>query len=235
MGELKVNLIDRVKRTNTIESFRFGSASKVDFLPGQFLQILFDQKDKKNKDLNKYLSFSSSPHQEYIEVTKRLSSSQFSLKLKALKIGDELLIKAPLGSCVFSDNYNKVCFLIGGIGITPLISILEHIDYKKLATDIVLVYSNRSEEDIAFKKELDSWQTRNNLRIYYLISECRPKDLNCIFGVINSELFSKEVPDCCDRHIFVYGPPDMVSTTKELVLGVGCLESKIKVESFVGY
>ena len=127
MQEITAKCIQRIPRVSTIESFRFLLPEKISFIPGQFLEVVFAEANRENRQLNKYLSFSSSPTKEYIEVTKRLSNSPFSQRLKNLKIGDEVLIRAPLGSCVFKDDYKKIGFLIGGIGITPVISILDYI------------------------------------------------------------------------------------------------------------
>ena len=124
METIRARLIETIDRAPGTRSFRLLPEKHIDFLPGQFLQVIFDPG---NKDLNKYLSFSSSPTKEYIEFTKRLSSSAFSEKLRSLKINVQVLLKAPLGSCVFKEEYRKIAFLIGGIGITPVISILEYI------------------------------------------------------------------------------------------------------------
>jgi len=95
METYDARLVQRIIRTPTIESFRFLPDKKIDFIPGQFLQVIFDEKNPDNKELNKYLSFSSDPAREYIEITKRLSESSFSQKLKELKTSDEILLKAP--------------------------------------------------------------------------------------------------------------------------------------------
>ncbi len=160
-----LRLIERIKRSPTVESFRFLPQKKIEFRPGQFLKVIFSQ--ERSKELNKYLSFSSSPTKDYIEFTKRLSNSEFSLKLKKLKRNDEVLIEAPLGNCIFREDYKKIVFLIGGIGITPVISIIEYIMEKNLETEVYLFYSNQSEEEVAFKRELDNWGFLNK-RIDFL-------------------------------------------------------------------
>lgn len=236
MREIKVRLSARISRSPTVESFRFTADEKINFIPGQFLQVIFDKGNRQNKDLNKYLSFSSSPERNYIEFTKRLSQSDFSQRLRMLKVGDEVLLKAPLGNCVFEENQRKISFLIGGIGITPVISIIEYIIDNNLDTDIFLVYSNRTEEEIAFKPELDHWQSINkNLKIIYTVSECEPKDKTCIFGVINQELLTKRVCDLNERIVFIFGPPKMVEALVNLTGQVGCDRAKIKTENFIGY
>lgn len=236
MGLIRTIFSERIKRTPTIESFRFLLQEKLDFIPGQFLQLVFDEKNPQNKELNKYLSFSSSPAKDYIEVTKRLSESLFSQRLKNLKINDTVLVKAPLGSCVFKKDYKKIAFLIGGIGVTPVISILEHITDKKIETDVLLLYSNKTEEEIAFKSELDLWQENNkNIKLLYLLTDYEPKNKNFLFGHIDKDLLAERIKDLNERIIFIFGPPKMVEAMKNLCLEISCREENIKTESFLGY
>jgi len=225
---------ERIRRTGTVESFRFLPEQKVDFFPGQFLQVIFDPANSNNKLLNKYLSFSASPGRDYLEFTKRLSNSDFSNRLKTLQPGDEVWLKGPLGNCVFREE-ERIGFLIGGIGITPVISILEYITDRKLNTDVILLYSNRTEEDIAFKPEIDRWRKENpNLKVFYTLTGCQPKDPECSYGFIDEDMLALSMPDARDRTIFIFGPPVMVQAMSEV-----CLKSvrkeQIKTENFIGY
>lgn len=236
MKEVRGKLVARIKRTLSVESFRFALKEKLNFIPGQFLRVIFDEGNRNNKELNKYLSFSASPTKEYIEVSKKLSDSNFSQKLRGLKINDEILFNAPLGNCVFRDNYEKIGFLIGGIGITPVTSMLEYIVDKRLNTNVVLLYSNRTEEDIAFRKELDYWQAINsNIKVFYTITGDQPKDSNYIFGYINEDLVTRLVSDLDDRIFFIFGPPKMVGAMENLCIELNCKRENIKTESFLGY
>ncbi|MBU1043987.1 MAG: FAD-dependent oxidoreductase [Candidatus Omnitrophica bacterium] len=229
-------LSERIVRTSTIESFRFKLEAKIDFEPGQFLKLIFDQADINNKTLNKYLSFSSSPLNDYIEVTKRLSESDFSSSLKALKPGDKLMFQGPMGNCVFKQSYEKIGFLIGGIGITPVISIIEYIAQKKLNTDIVLMYSNRHHGEIAFRQELDNWQKEHKgLNIVYTLTDCLPEDHICIHGQIDQGLLQKHITDMQQRRLFIFGPPVMVEAMKKMCDDSGCVKDLILAENFVGY
>ncbi len=234
--EIKATFVERVRRTQTVESFSFLPLEKLDFMPGQFLQFIFDQSKRDNLRLNKYLSFSSSPAREYVEVTKRLSDSEFSQRLRGLKVGDEVVLMAPLGHCIFEDSYKRIGFLIGGIGITPVISILGYIMDKKLDTDIWLLYSNRNEEEIAFKQEIDSWQASNSkMRTLYAVTDCPPRDKRCFFGCIDKNLLLNNVSDLKERVFFIFGPPKMVQEMAQLCFEAGCKKENIKTESFLGY
>ncbi|MCG2711274.1 MAG: FAD-dependent oxidoreductase [Candidatus Omnitrophica bacterium] len=236
MNTFSVKLIEKIKRTPSIESFRFKIQQRIDFLPGQFVKVVFDEKDLQNKGINKYLSFSSSPGKDYVEVTKRLSDSAFSAHLKALREGESVLMQGPMGNCIFKEEYKKIGFLIGGIGITPVISILEYILEKKLVTDIILIYSSRNNNEIAFRPELNAWQEANsNLRILYTVTDCRPDDGICLQGRINRDMLRQRVPDLLARKFFIYGPPVMAKAMKDLCIASGCDKNEIMAENFVGY
>jgi len=236
LNTFSAELIQRIKRTPSVESFCFKTSEKITFAPGQFVKVVFDDKALQNKDLNKYLSFSVSPEKDYVEVTKRLSESSFSARLKGLKLGDSLLMQGPMGNCIFKEDYKKIGFLIGGIGITPVISILEYIMEKKLGIDIILFYSNRNKEEIAFRRELDSWNRLNeNMQVVYTVTDCEPKDDICVHGHISGELLSGRLQDLTARRFFIYGPPVMVKAMKDLCVESGCDKNWIMAENFIGY
>ena len=236
MIEIKARFAEKIDRTQTIISFRFKTEEKLDFLPGQFLQIIFDEQERSNRDLNKYLSFSCAPGKDYIEVTKRISESEFSKRLCFLKEGDEVLIKGPMGSCVLDDRYKKMGFLTGGIGLTPIISMFEHITSKGLQIDAVLLYSNRTEQDIAFKEDLGRWERNySNIRVVYTISEREPEDKKYFYGRIDKNLVQTHINDYKERIFFVYGPPAMVTAMKKICSEAGCLNESVKTEKFTGY
>ncbi|MDD5069456.1 MAG: hypothetical protein PHV17_01910 [Candidatus Omnitrophica bacterium] len=234
--EMTAKFIEKIDRTSTVSSFRFLVENDFDFVPGQFIEIIFDEKNRSNKNLNKYLSFSSAKNNQILEVTKRLSQSDFSRRLLGLKKDDSTLIKGPLGNCIFKDDYKKICFLVGGIGITPVISIVEHIIKNKLATDVILLYSNRTDKDIAFKENIDAWSgITPKIKVIYIVSDCQPKDTKCISGRINAEILRNNVNDLNSREIFIYGPPVMVNSTKDICKDIDCHPAKIHAENFIGY
>jgi len=128
MNEFKCRFDCMVERTHNVKSFRFIPVeSGFDYLIGQFVTVVFDENDRSNKNLNKMLSLSCCPNKEYIEVTKKISESDFSKRLMSLNQGDEVLFKGPMGKLTISGLGEKNCFLVGGIGITPVFPMIESI------------------------------------------------------------------------------------------------------------
>lgn len=236
MNEFTVFFDKAIKRTDSVCSFRFKTEEELFFTAGQYLQLIFDPEDRRNRDLNKFLSFSCAPNKDYIEVTKRLSNSVFSKRLQALQEGDPLLIRAPMGKCVLHPDHNKVLFLVGGIGITPVISMLEDIFEQGDIMDIVLIYANRHYQDVAFADMLTDWESRfDKFKVVHAYSDCEVLDAKCEAGNISHEMLERRVFDYKDRMIYVFGPPAMVNAVKGICRELGCDDSSLLTETFVGY
>lgn len=231
-----VSFTGGMERTSCVRSFRFDCAEKIDFLPGQFLKLIFDEAAPENGELNKYLSFSCSPHRGYIEVTKKLTGSRFSLRLQALKTGEKVKLQAPMGRCTLHPEYSRVGFICGGIGITPVISMIDYMAYKGFPADAVLFYSNRTAEETAFKRDLDLWKTDNGrLKVHYAVTDCRPPEEGCFYGRIDRAFIEERDPLFKERTVFIFGPPVMVTEMRGICSQIGCLGSNIKSEGFTGY
>ncbi len=232
----KGRVIERIKRTPSVESFRVKPDELLDFVPGQFLRLVFDRDNLRNKDLNKYLSFSSSPDRDYIEVTKRLSNSSFSQRLRSLEPGKPVSFKAPLGNCTYKKEYRRIAFLIGGIGITPVISIIEYIVENNTGTNVTLLYSNRTEEEIIFYPELQGWSSKNNnINITYTVTDTEPADKDIEFGLIDKDMVTDKIKDFSERIFFIFGPPAMCKAMKDICIDLEVAQENIKTEQFIGY
>lgn len=78
------------------------------------------------KEEIKPLSFSSSPTEDYLEFTKRLTGHEFSNAFAAMEAGDRATIRGPYGKLTLQENPRRICMLSGGIGLTPLRSMIRY-------------------------------------------------------------------------------------------------------------
>lgn len=232
--KFKTHVKEIIPRTYTVKSFRFPRPKMLKYKPGQFLIVTI--RNIEGKELSKPFSISSSPTEEaHIEFTKKLSESEFSTALKALKIGDLAKIDAPHGQFTFEGEHAKIGLLGGSIGITPFISIIRFCTDQQLKTKITLLYGNRTENDIAFKKELEIMQRQNpNLKVKFVISEPTATWKGAT-GFIDAEIISREIPDYKETVFYTCGPPAMVEAMEKLVESLGLSKSQLKREYFAGY
>ena len=222
-----------IPRTYNVRSFRFPRPKTLSYKAGQFL-IATIKAD--GKELSKPFSISSSPtEKEHIEFTKKLSESEFSTALKMLKEGDWARIDAPYGSFTFEGEHEKIGLLGGGIGITPFMSICRYCTDKRLNTKITLLYGNRSESDIVFRKELETMQKRNaNLKVVFTVNE-PSSEWKGATGIINAEIVKKEIPDYRETVFYTCGPPAMVYAMEKLIENLGLPKTQLNREYFAGY
>jgi ferredoxin-NADP reductase len=231
--KFETNVKDIIPRTYNVTSFRFPRPAKLDYKAGQFLFISLKAD---GKELSKHFSFSSSPTEKtHIEFTKKLSESDFSAALKALKKGDWARIDAPYGKFTFEGEHKQIGLLGGGIGITPFIGMCKYCTDMRLDTKITLLYGNRTESDIAFRKELEAMQEQNdNMKVVFTLNEA-DSGWKGATGFITADMIKKEIPDYKETMFYTCGPPAMVEIMAKLIEQLGLPKTQLNREYFTGY
>jgi ferredoxin-NADP reductase len=222
-----------IPRTHDVTSFRFPRPNELQYKPGQFFFVTIKQDDK---ELTKHFSFSTSPTEtDIIEFTKKLTDHEYSMALKKAKVGDWARIDAPYGKFTFEGEHPKIALLCGGIGITPFISIIKNATDKNLPCKITLFYGCRTEEDIAFKTELEELANKNsNFKVIVVLNQASPNWKGAT-GFVTAEIVQKELPDFKETMFFACGPPPMVAAMEGLVAKLGLPKEQLKLELFTGY
>jgi ferredoxin-NADP reductase len=222
-----------IPRTYNVTSFRFPRPAELNYKAGQFFFVTLKAD---GKDLNKHFSFSSSPTEKtHIEFTKKLSDSDFSAALKGLKEGDWARIDAPYGKFTFEGEHEKIGLLGGGIGITPFMGICKYCTDMRLDTKITLLYGNRAEKDIVFRKELEALQEQNaNLKVVFTLNEA-DSGWQGATGFVTADMVKREIPDYKETVFYTCGPPVMVEVMEKLVVQLGLPKTQLKREYFTGY
>lgn len=228
----ETTVADIITHTDDVKSFRFKKPASFTYRAGQFMFITL----RAGKDeIRKHFTISSSPTEDFIEFTKRLTGSEFSRVLDALKVGDWTRIDGPHGKFTFEGEFEKIGMLSGGIGITPLRSICRFCTDMQLDTDITLLYGSRTEKDIVFRKEFDEMQKENaHLKVVLCVGEATP-DWTGYSGRIDSTMVKREIPDYRERVFYTCGPPAMVKAMDTLLEDIGVPSDQIRKENFTGY
>lgn len=236
MAEFDTEVTDVIQRRSNVKSFRFKAGEDLNFKPGQYFFVTINTGDEKQ---TKHFSFSNSPTEKgYVEFTKRITESPYSMALDRLKVGDWAHLRMPYGSFTFEGEYERIAFLSGGIGITPLRSICKYIADRGLPTDAVLLYGNNTEDDIIFRQDLDRMESVNKSfkAIYTLISPDKNANWQGRTGYIDAKMIKEEIPDFGERIFYICGPPKMVrALTGILRNDLRLQEDRVKLENFSGY
>lgn len=172
-------------------------------------------------------------------IAARERGSTFKQAFFKLKKGDTVKVSGPFGRLALHENYHReAVMLCGGIGITPLRSMIVYATDEKLPLKITVFYSNRTPEEIAFKSALDELQRRNkNLTVIYTVT--RPDEAALPWsgriGRIDSELVKEYVVDMKEAVFYICGPPVMVKEMLDMLSVFSIPAERIRVENFTGY
>jgi ferredoxin-NADP reductase len=220
-----------IPRTKDVKSFRFPKPEGFRHKAGQWMYV--NIRIEGTQKLH-HFTISSSPTENYLEFTKKITDSQYSQALDTMKPGDWAKINAPFGEFTYSGEKIKIGALTGGIGITPLRSICRYCVDKKLPTSIIMLYSNKTEDEIVFRDELEEMQKSDaNIVIKNVLT--REPDWKGLKGHIDSDMIKSQIPDYKERVFYICGPPSMNAALKKALEGLNLREDQIKLEDFTGY
>lgn len=189
-------------------TLKFIPDSKFEWLAGQAIIINLPHPNMDDRGDKRIFTISSAPSEGFIDVTTRNfkdTASTFKKALFNLEIGDTVEVEGPVtsrGDFLAQDSSIDYIFLIGGIGITPVRSIMKEYEITKKQLKGILLYANK-DEDYIFGKELnDIAQNFPNFKILPYsskrIDEDTLKDLqsqypNGVFELSGATVFVDEM------------------------------------------
>ena len=154
-------------------------------------------------------------------VVKRYPEGKMSSFIHNLKAGDTIEMKGPLPKMLqYKTNMKKKIGLIaGGSGITPIVQILKaalNPPEEKDTTEFVLLYANKTEDDILCKNILDQLVTDycGRLTVKYFVSKPKnPRTWQGKTGFIDKAVIAEYMPKpSSDILISICGPPAMMES-----------------------
>ncbi|MEO6923910.1 MAG: FAD-dependent oxidoreductase, partial [Bryocella sp.] len=163
----------------------------------------------------------------------------FKRSLQKVPLGTEVLMDAPWGELVLdADESIPSVFLTGGIGITPVRSVVLQATHDKLTRKLVLFYSNRHPGDAAFLDELTQAEKANpNFTMIATMTkmEGSSKKWDGETCQIDEALLKKHLKDLTKPIYYLCGPPKMVTAMQELLKKAGVKDANVRAEEFSGY
>jgi ferredoxin-NADP reductase len=230
-------LLEKIPRGADTATFRFSRPGDYTFQAGQFYRIIVPSP---YGPLEHVFSHADSPTEEHVELTTRLTGSQFKNALDGLPLGTEVIIEGPFGRFLFRYQDPKIAFLTGGIGITPVRSILRYLTDTGGAgrvpgQEIVLFYGCMTEGGIIYQEELEEYARRvPGLRLVYVITN-PAEGWKGHKGFITADTVRAELAEPQAWTYYIVGPPPMITAMQKVVDELGIPESQLVTESFAGY
>ena len=209
-------------------------AGRYDYLPGQF-QFLTFFRDEDLPVEEHHWTISSSPTEDrYVSSTIK-EVGDFTSTIGKTKPGDTASVHAPFGrfSYFVHPEERDLVFIAGGIGITPLMSMLRHMRDTQSENHVLLLYANKTEKDIVFRGELheiaDGMLPR--LKIVHVLSEAG-EGWQGETGFIDSGRIEKYCGNLSEKAFYVCGPEVLVDNVTKILRSKGVRDSRMHRELF---
>ena len=276
----KVTVLSKTTWTPNLFSFTVSRPVSFKFTAGQFVRLgvnpsqlnyykqlsaVADTYDEEldetvnkalNEDIFRAYSIVSSPFDEILEFFSIvIPDGAFTSQLQHLEVGDELLLNTmPFGFLTLA-RYQKplpkdLWLLATGTGLAPFLSMLQDLKTWEDYEHIVLAYSARSTEELAYIEKIESLQedfgtlVDNPAKLIFIpivtrepiegaLTERLPKLL--LDGTLQARAGIDL--DIDSTHVMLCGNPEMVEDTKETLKRLGLVmnrrgEGNIAVENY---
>ncbi|MDH4139749.1 MAG: FAD-dependent oxidoreductase [Coriobacteriia bacterium] len=226
-GTHSVRLLRREDICDDVALFSFSRPKEYAFAAGQYLRLHLEPSEGPSA---KPFSHCSAPGDEAIEITTRLSGSPFKRALAGLQPGGGVRVSGPMGHFLLPDPPPKVVFLVGGIGITPVRSMIRDAVARSNGLDAVLVYGNRSPACVPFRSEFEGLE-EYGIRVLHVFEQAG-EDWRGETGFISAAVVRNGVPDSASRLFVTAGPPVMVEAMEMVLNQLSVDEERRLVERF---
>ncbi len=231
-GSYSVELIGSEVCGSSTGTFRFTRPGGYTFHPGQHIALTLDTRDGQQ---TKRFSHADAPLDGAIELTTRLSGSAFKDALLALEPGTAVRMRGPSGRLRVPEGAGSAGFLTGGVGITPVRSIVRDAIARDLPLRIVLFYGNREPGCIPYADELRGYASRRADFTCVEIVEAPDAAWAGPVGYVTADVVRAVVSPPEIDHWIVSGPPAMVDAMGRLVEELGIPADDVSYERFAGY
>jgi len=236
-GKRSFVLSKKVVETPEVTSFYWkpeDGKQILDFTPGQYIGIALTID---GQEVRRNYSLSDCSNGEYYRISvKREAGGLVSGYLhEKVNVGDKIDIFPPAGNFVLDKSQKPLVLISGGIGLTPLLSMLHHTLADAQGRDITYVHFTRNHKIHAFHTHLQALtEKHSNLKYYFAYEELvdgseKPHHV----GRATKDLIQSWLPSStADLDVYFLGPKPFMSSMKSYLKQLGVPAGQAKYEFF---
>lgn len=235
-GLEELEIVDIYAETSDIKTFRLKRKEKLIpmYSPGQFLSFEIPHEQKVFRS---YSVSASTENRHLLQVSiKKIPDGIGSNWFHSLKVGDKVKAHPPSGLFTDDDLKDETrVFVAGGVGITPLVSMLQTSVDRGLKHPIYLFYGARTLADLAFHEVIKAAAKRypNIKYIPVLSDEAESSSWEGLTGYLTLDIIKEQVKELVSAKYFFCGPPVMTNGIMEGLSAAGVSEDNLHSEEFV--
>lgn len=202
------------------------------YFPGQFGFITLKSSHVSHEE-HPFTIASSPTRSDYLEFVIR-TTGDWTRSIRHLETDDRCFVDGPYGHfshfrCV---EKKEIIMISGGIGITPMLSMLRYMADTGDQRQVTLIWSNKTRDHIIFREEFKKLEARMpGLRIIHVLTR-EPEHTDEKSRLDQSGLEQLLVHCSRDAGVFVCGPPRMMKDVSKALVGIGYPRRSVNTERF---
>lgn len=212
---------------NTIVTLTLEKPDGFTYEPGQYCIIPFAGRDV-------YMSMVTHPNDKLVRIAFRVGKSLLKKYLQSLRLNDTLLLQKPDGHFVLGDKIGKapVVFLAGGIGVTPVRSLIGELARREYDMAYHLFHSSRTPDEALFGAEFTELSQKQPRFTYTPVcTRLMEAERN---RRISADMLAG-MQDVAAAEYFIAGSHSFVASMITLLQAMEIPSGRIRTEVFCGY
>jgi sulfhydrogenase subunit gamma (sulfur reductase) len=150
--------------------------------------------------------------------------------MRELGLGDEMGFRGPYGNAFPLDRMEgaSLVFIAGGIGLAPVRCVIWNaLDLRDRFKDVTIVYGARTVSDLVYKRELEEWQKRTDVKLWQTVDPGGetpdwPHEVGFVPPIVE-----KAAPSSDNAFAIVCGPPVMIKYTLPVLARLGFADDRV--------
>jgi ferredoxin-NADP reductase len=227
--DLTVEVADAVTPRNKHLRFRLPAGKELHFKAGQFMQMFIPLPDGKIRRSSYSIASSPKDPTSFELCVTLVDGGKSSTYLHGLKVGDKIQGMGPLGTFHYQEDGRPPVFIATGSGIAPFRSMIHDRLEKGAPEEIRLLFGNRFEDDIIYRKDWEALAARNpQFKVLFTLSRATWAGAK---GYVQDHI-EGFVPDVAARNYYICGLKNMIDAVEEKLLSLGVPKERIHFERF---
>ena len=232
--KIPVTIAEIRQETPTVKSFNFDlMGQEFNFRSGQWIDCFVEIEGATG--VAGYSMTSSPSITDSFEIAVKLVGDNLVTHMmhNEAKAGDQIFVDGGHGDFFYENGMGDSLVLIaGGIGLTPLMSIIRYVDEDASNAQLTLLYSASTNEEILFHNQLTEMAARNpRIRCEFTVTQPVERTWAGRSGRIDPAMLFDAGVDM-GALFYVCGPPGMIQGMIAMLDTLGVPESRIKYEQW---
>jgi predicted ferric reductase len=184
------------------------------FTPGQFAWLTVWGSPFKITGHPFSFSSSAAVTDGHVEMTIR-NLGDFTGEIHKVPVGKRVYLDGPYGAFTIGNPADMHVLIAGGIGITPMMSMIRTLADRRDTRPVILFYGNEDWESITFREELEALKARLDLTVVHVLTNPSNGWMG-ERGFITAEVFKRHLPPpYADHQYFICGPNVMMDAIEK--------------------